>query len=1337
MGSVPDSGEPLGDTASLAAPSQSQASTATPSIESCVSTPATMVVDTPFENHEDDVRNYGKENHGHDYAATSRKQTANSSIMEDNKQLHELSVKLAILEKQSELDRLARKQLEEKLRDEIYPLASAGFNEGSSYTGLLRKMMKQGTEEEWNDMRQTFGFKTTKGDSIGTFTSISIDLLEMQLSQLKADLTEMTKLEKDRDRLRDMEELWAKERESLLEKQRQLGLLTGETKSNAAAPELGTKQPESKEGAPLAIFEKPELNVVGWTDFRLCLLKNPPDSFAIDVLSGEPDVSFERPTVTMWSRTNSRYSLERGEVTGAALHRDQKSEAAPTRGQKPIPERIRINSRHILRILSKIRDEPLTEDHPLVMIRPYKALDYWNEAIRSKFLELEKKFGDPEGRSLDKPPQETARGIPDDAAQTSDNTQVSHAASEEATEQEPAAKGEEDRDEWTYSLTAYQHLKCLISFMDEQLVEKVAFLESDRCRNVAFTDIWYLFKPGDEVVDQSLRQAYRIISISSAGHQVFPPWRIKWDKDAKAKEETPIILNCVYIDFDGKQLGPMVKIVRIPRYDKEKAVTSLEVFPLRFAEEKFRALASKKGEESSKTLREKLIERGKLFMDMTGFKHMRYNGVTLDTRDEVDSNVVVDFQEAFSHFQQVQKKSNVVDTRERRERDKYVTDVAENELVPRLRNLIGLSTDMDFDEEECRAECCRNEAEVKFKDAFAENKRNQDYMQSLMPEGRGEPPPSIYPRPLREIKGQENELIGGDYLIMSYRVFGFVLRSRKWAQLDLNHMSLPDNSPAHRTRLGSAIEADAQKGNAGEKQENSEGKGGVEEAKLKEDHGSAQETEDEDYSAFSQLVLPPGHKDMVKSLVAQHFRDKESQEEQQVDIVSGKGKGLIILLHGAPGVGKTTTAEGVAQMFEKPLYQITCGDLGTTASEVEKALETSFSLASRWGCVLLLDEADVFLAARSREDFKRNGLVSVFLRVLEYYTGVLFLTTNRIGDFDEAFASRIHISLYYPQLDLESTLSIFKLNLDMIEQNHRKGNIQIDREEILDFAKNYFNVQEDAKWNGRQIRNACHTALALAEFRAQGGSHKKIIDKQAVIHLKVDDLETVSKAYLEFMKYLTEVHDKKGFDMWAQSSNVRAKEKDFLKKMAKMYEDTMWQKTESKEKDQGNNHNPAQAPGHAAPDAPPQSSIYSTASPPPPQPGLGPTQHGAIPHGPPVTPSTSHAAPSGPIPPAPAPAPSEQPPPQQYPQTYGPAPGYPPASAWPGYYPAYGQAPPGNPGGPPPGARPYQPWQQYPAQPLPPPQQQPQQNAPQGQPYYPPPEGYVGPYPAQAPPARA
>ncbi len=76
-----------------------------------------------------------------------------------------------------------------------------------------------------------------------------------------------------------------------------------------------------------------------------------------------------------------------------------------------------------------------------------------------------------------------------------------------------------------------------------------------------------------------------------------------------------------------------------------------------------------------------------------------------------------------------------------------------------------------------------------------------------------------------------------------------------------------------------------------------------------------------------------------------------------------------------------TGTEGVAEKFNKPLFQLTCGDLGTTAKEVESALETNFALASRWGCVLLLDEADVFLAQRTKEDFQRNGLVAGELTV--------------------------------------------------------------------------------------------------------------------------------------------------------------------------------------------------------------------------------------------------------------------------------------------------------------------------------------------------------------------
>ena len=134
--------------------------------------------------------------------------------------------------------------------------------------------------------------------------------------------------------------------------------------------------------------------------------------------------------------------------------------------------------------------------------------------------------------------------------------------------------------------------------------------------------------------------------------------------------------------------------------------------------------------------------------------------------------------------------------------------------------------------------------------------------------------------------------------------------------------------------------------------------------------------------------------------------------------MSGKGEGLIILLHGGPGTGKTLTAESVAEFAKRPLYRVTCGDIGTDPQGVEEYLKSVLYIGSTWGCVVLLDEADVFLEERTKMDMQRNALVSVFLRVLEYYDGILILTTNRIGTFDEAFKSRIQLALHYPPLKI-------------------------------------------------------------------------------------------------------------------------------------------------------------------------------------------------------------------------------------------------------------------------------------------------------------------------------
>lgn len=132
------------------------------------------------------------------------------------------------------------------------------------------------------------------------------------------------------------------------------------------------------------------------------------------------------------------------------------------------------------------------------------------------------------------------------------------------------------------------------------------------------------------------------------------------------------------------------------------------------------------------------------------------------------------------------------------------------------------------------------------------------------------------------------------------------------------------------------------------------------------------------------MIIPQGHRDLLIALVQNHATggnvevdiEELQKASTQIEIVRGKGRGLIILLHGPPGSGKTSTAETIAAYTRRPLYSITCGDLGTTIREVERNLQQHTDRAHRWGCVLLLDEADVFLTRRDWKDMDRNALVS-------------------------------------------------------------------------------------------------------------------------------------------------------------------------------------------------------------------------------------------------------------------------------------------------------------------------------------------------------------------------
>ena len=210
--------------------------------------------------------------------------------------------------------------------------------------------------------------------------------------------------------------------------------------------------------------------------------------------------------------------------------------------------------------------------------------------------------------------------------------------------------------------------------------------------------------------------------------------------------------------------------------------------------------------------------------------------------------------------------------------------------------------------------------------------------------------------------------------------------------------------------------------------------------------------------AYDSLVLEDDTKAIVKALVESH---KYHPAESIDDVIQGKGKGLVAVLHGPPGTGKTLTAEGISELLKCPLYMVSAGELGTDPRTLEAELQKILDIAHAWGAVLLLDEADVFLEKRTIQDIHRNALVSIFLRLLEYFQGILFLTTNRVETFDDAFQSRIHIALRYGELSTKAKKSVFKMFIERVRVLEGIDTMPFTEEDYNSLARNTL--------NGRQV----------------------------------------------------------------------------------------------------------------------------------------------------------------------------------------------------------------------------------------------------------------------------
>ncbi|KAM0254283.1 hypothetical protein ACHAQJ_006923 [Trichoderma viride] len=549
-----------------------------------------------------------------------------------------------------------------------------------------------------------------------------------------------------------------------------------------------------------------------------------------------------------------------------------------------------------------------------------------------------------------------------------------------------------------------------------------------------FFYLWYLFNPGEEIVClKPWPQVYRVLQVTGGRKSLSPR---KSTNDSSRRTVSSLSVDCMFWDFNGKEFGARPQVFHIRPYDDLISVTELSVFPLKFADQK---------------VKDELVERGHKFVELADPGHRRYQGLSLkegdkfDVYEEIDSDVIIDFQLAFQN--------------------------GEAKISPPLFGEGVISHPTVEDEAETHADGWSYDDPELLRSRWSKFSHNTHLLRNRLP----------------------GYLTKDIYILLPYRIYGYVLLSRKWLPL---HIDLTTKVP---------------------------------------------EIKPGENDSFQKLVLPEGHKDIVRALVSAHARQrttlinghKTNKIKRDIDIVKGKGKGLIILLHGAPGVGKTSTAECVAANARRPLLPITCGDLGgISAKEVEQNLENFFDLARKWNCVLLLDEADVFLSARDGGDIRQTSLVSVFLRVLEYYSGILILTTNRVGSFDEAIKSRVHCALYYPPLDQKQSIKIWKMNLATLEERNKGQDpamrIRFNRKEIEAFARKHWKSNgEGTRWNGRQIKNAFQTAIALADWdhvESTGG----ILHPDGPL-LKIEHFKKVAQASAHFDNYLISVRNTDGY----------------------------------------------------------------------------------------------------------------------------------------------------------------------------------------------------------------
>ncbi len=236
---------------------------------------------------------------------------------------------------------------------------------------------------------------------------------------------------------------------------------------------------------------------------------------------------------------------------------------------------------------------------------------------------------------------------------------------------------------------------------------------------------------------------------------------------------------------------------------------------------------------------------------------------------------------------------------------------------------------------------------------------------------------------------------------------------------------------------------------------------------------------------FEDIVMSPDQREAIERAIAQMTYRQNVYEGWNYTKKYPYGRGLSVLLFGAPGTGKSMCAQVIAHELNLELYRVDLSKvIDKYVGETEKSISMIFREAKKCNVVLFFDECDTLFAKRADDggsnQASANNKTALLLQEVEAYDGVSVLATNYKHNIDPAFFRRMKYIVEFRKPDVETREMLWTTTIP-------KDTPLADDVDIHFLAEKYELVGGNIK---NCILNAAFLAVADTEY-GDGKVHMK------------------------------------------------------------------------------------------------------------------------------------------------------------------------------------------------------------------------------------------------------